>query len=179
MQIGAGDEGVDGSDEVGGEPVAADKSVISSVEETALAVDALASVWLAERNQRAGGGVESDCAIKDLTKDFEGSEVFRGDFDGPPRESGANHAEIETKSHSGPFDNAGAGKSGLAVAIIRGVEFLIDSVEEDRQHVAWPIGFYFAKLWYYEKLYPLIYSTAALGKFLRATADQVESDWPR
>lgn len=27
-----------------------------------------------------------------------------------------------------------------------------------------PIGFYFAKLWYYERLYPLIFTVGALGK---------------
>jgi squalene-hopene/tetraprenyl-beta-curcumene cyclase len=27
-----------------------------------------------------------------------------------------------------------------------------------------PIGFYFAKLWYAERLYPLIFTAAALGK---------------
>jgi squalene-hopene/tetraprenyl-beta-curcumene cyclase len=26
-----------------------------------------------------------------------------------------------------------------------------------------PIGLYFAKLWYYEKLYPLIFTVASLG----------------
>ena len=149
--------------------------VISSVEETALAVDALASVLLAERNQRAASGVESDCA----SDDFNGVGVLGRVFEGSPREKVANHDEIEANSDSERLASAGGGKSGLAVAIIRGVEFLIDAVEQDRQHVAWPIGFYFAKLWYYEKLYPLIFSATALGKFLRATAEQVESDWPR
>ncbi len=27
-----------------------------------------------------------------------------------------------------------------------------------------PIGFYFAKLWYFERLYPIIFSVAALGR---------------
>jgi hypothetical protein len=31
-----------------------------------------------------------------------------------------------------------------------------------------PIGFYFAKLWYYEKLYPLIFTVSALGHACRA-----------
>ncbi len=30
-----------------------------------------------------------------------------------------------------------------------------------------PIGFYFAKLWYYEELYPLVWTVSALGKFER------------
>lgn len=149
--------------------------MISSVEETALAVDALATVLLAERNCRSGGGVESDRVSQEL----QWEHVVQGVLGGPSGESLTNHDENRAKLLSEPFQNTGGGNSGLAVAIIRGVEFLIQSVEEDRQHVAWPIGFYFAKLWYYEKLYPLIFSTAALGKFLRATAEQVESDWPR
>lgn len=35
-----------------------------------------------------------------------------------------------------------------------------------------PIGFYFAKLWYHEKLYPLVFSMSAMAK---ATREQVES----
>jgi squalene-hopene/tetraprenyl-beta-curcumene cyclase len=30
-----------------------------------------------------------------------------------------------------------------------------------------PIGFYFAKLWYFEKLYPLIFTVGALGRATR------------
>ena len=30
-----------------------------------------------------------------------------------------------------------------------------------------PIGFYFAKLWYYERLYPLVFTVAALGHAVR------------
>ena len=48
----------------------------------------------------------------------------------------------------------------------RGVDWLIAAVESDCVDKSWPIGFYFAKLWYFEKLYPLIFATAALGKAL-------------
>jgi squalene-hopene/tetraprenyl-beta-curcumene cyclase len=40
-------------------------------------------------------------------------------------------------------------------------------VESNRHHESAPIGFYFAKLWYYEKLYPLIWTVAALGPAAR------------
>ena len=63
-----------------------------------------------------------------------------------------------------------AGKDRLQQAIIRGVECLLASVDEGRHHIPWPIGFYFAKLWYYEKLYPLVFTTAALASFLRIRA---------
>jgi squalene-hopene/tetraprenyl-beta-curcumene cyclase len=48
-----------------------------------------------------------------------------------------------------------------------GLEWLVESVESGRYVNASPIGFYFAKLWYYEKLYPLIFTVAALGQALR------------
>ena len=51
----------------------------------------------------------------------------------------------------------------------RGVAWLVDAVESGRFREPSPIGFYFAKLWYFEKLYPLIFTVAALGRAIRAT----------
>ncbi len=51
-----------------------------------------------------------------------------------------------------------------AAAVNRGLDWLIDHVERGDLHNPTPIGFYFAKLWYYEKLYPLIFAVAALGR---------------
>lgn len=45
----------------------------------------------------------------------------------------------------------------------RGVAWLLDAIETERHLHASPIGFYFAKLWYYERLYPLIFTLAALA----------------
>jgi squalene-hopene/tetraprenyl-beta-curcumene cyclase len=45
-----------------------------------------------------------------------------------------------------------------------GVAWLVEAVESGRFRDASPIGFYFAKLWYFEKLYPLIFTMAALGR---------------
>ena len=49
----------------------------------------------------------------------------------------------------------------------RGVTWLTDAVETGRFREPSPIGFYFAKLWYFEKLYPLIFTVAALGQAVR------------
>jgi squalene-hopene/tetraprenyl-beta-curcumene cyclase len=49
----------------------------------------------------------------------------------------------------------------------RGVQWLVEAVESGRFREPSPIGFYFAKLWYYEKLYPLIFTVAALGRASR------------
>ncbi|MFO0880761.1 MAG: prenyltransferase/squalene oxidase repeat-containing protein [Gemmataceae bacterium] len=51
----------------------------------------------------------------------------------------------------------------------RGLAWLIASVEAGRVGQVSPIGFYFAKLWYHERLYPLVYTVAALGRAVRRT----------
>ncbi|MDA1055912.1 MAG: squalene--hopene cyclase, partial [Planctomycetota bacterium] len=48
----------------------------------------------------------------------------------------------------------------------KGLAWLIEAVEHDRHLETSPIGFYFAKLWYHEKLYPLTFTVAALGRAL-------------
>jgi squalene-hopene/tetraprenyl-beta-curcumene cyclase len=45
-----------------------------------------------------------------------------------------------------------------------GVTWLLDSVESGRFREPAPIGFYFAKLWYFENLYPLAFIVAALRR---------------
>ncbi|MGB7329518.1 MAG: prenyltransferase/squalene oxidase repeat-containing protein [Rubripirellula sp.] len=110
-----------------------DKTVISSFEETALAVDALASASIAERRLLSSAG-------------NDGNGAFAG------------------------------GNARLDQAIIGGVEFLLSSIDGQRHQVPWPIGFYFAKLWYYERLYPPIFAAAALGKALRS--DVLRKDPP-
>jgi squalene-hopene/tetraprenyl-beta-curcumene cyclase len=52
-------------------------------------------------------------------------------------------------------------------AVERGVAWLVERVEQGGLHEATPIGFYFAKLWYFEKLYPIIFTVAALGRARR------------
>jgi squalene-hopene/tetraprenyl-beta-curcumene cyclase len=46
----------------------------------------------------------------------------------------------------------------------RGVDWLCERVENGTWQEPAPIGFYFAKLWYHERLYPLVWTVGALGK---------------
>jgi squalene-hopene/tetraprenyl-beta-curcumene cyclase len=46
----------------------------------------------------------------------------------------------------------------------RGLDWLLESVESDRFLQSSPIGLYFAKLWYYEDLYPIIFTASALRR---------------
>jgi squalene-hopene/tetraprenyl-beta-curcumene cyclase len=45
--------------------------------------------------------------------------------------------------------------------------WLLDRVEDETVTEPSPIGFYFAKLWYFERLYPIIFSVAALRRACR------------
>lgn len=56
----------------------------------------------------------------------------------------------------------------LAHAVNKGLARLVEFVEAGKVRDPAPIGFYFAKLWYYEKLYPLVYALAALGKAVQS-----------
>jgi squalene-hopene/tetraprenyl-beta-curcumene cyclase len=49
-------------------------------------------------------------------------------------------------------------------AVTRGLAWLLDAVERGNFLQPAPIGFYFANLWYFEKLYPIIFTVAALGR---------------
>jgi len=55
-------------------------------------------------------------------------------------------------------------------ALTEGLRWLVAAVEEDRHRETAPIGFYFAKLWYHERMYPLTFTVAALGQAIRRIA---------
>jgi squalene-hopene/tetraprenyl-beta-curcumene cyclase len=61
-------------------------------------------------------------------------------------------------------------------AVARGLAWLIDRVEAGQHRQPAPIGFYFAKLWYYERLYPLTFTVAALGRACRQFAHHQQPD---
>jgi squalene-hopene/tetraprenyl-beta-curcumene cyclase len=53
-----------------------------------------------------------------------------------------------------------------AEAVNNGLSYLVQQVEGGGLSQPTPIGFYFAKLWYFERLYPIIFTVAALGRAL-------------
>jgi squalene-hopene/tetraprenyl-beta-curcumene cyclase len=58
----------------------------------------------------------------------------------------------------------GADNDSLQPAAVKGLRWLVETVERGEHTETSPIGFYFAKLWYHEKLYPLIFTVSALGR---------------
>jgi squalene-hopene/tetraprenyl-beta-curcumene cyclase len=60
-------------------------------------------------------------------------------------------------------------KSRRVMSLQNGVTWLLDRVETcDLGAAATPIGLYFARLWYYEQLYPLIFAAGALNRVCEA-----------
>jgi len=57
-------------------------------------------------------------------------------------------------------------------AVQGGLTWLVAAVESGGHRDASPIGFYFAKLWYYERLYPLVLTVSALGQAVRRWCGQ-------
>ncbi|MCA9176743.1 MAG: squalene--hopene cyclase [Planctomycetales bacterium] len=58
-------------------------------------------------------------------------------------------------------------------AVQDGIHYLVQAVELATERDHWeaaPIGFYFAKLWYHERLYPLIFAAQTLGRAARTTS---------
>jgi squalene-hopene/tetraprenyl-beta-curcumene cyclase len=53
---------------------------------------------------------------------------------------------------------------GVERAMNAGVQWLIEATDGSATMPPAPIGLYFAKLWYYETLYPLIFATGAIGR---------------
>jgi len=66
-----------------------------------------------------------------------------------------------------PATNDNEGQNPVAACVDRGLEWLCGKVLSNQVRRCSPIGFYFAKLWYYEKLYPLTFTVSALGRAAR------------
>ncbi len=76
---------------------------------------------------------------------------------------GGAHGIASTTEETALAVEALAGTAEVA-ATDRGAAFLVARVASGTWREPAPIGFYFAKLWYYERLYPLIWTVAALGR---------------
>ena len=63
---------------------------------------------------------------------------------------------------SGTKTNADIPK--LRAAVVRGADWLVKHTQNGTQFIAAPIGLYFARLWYHENIYPVVWTLAALQK---------------
>jgi squalene-hopene/tetraprenyl-beta-curcumene cyclase len=101
-----------------------DKSVASSIEETALAVDALAESFHRQAQD----------TVLSLNSGM----------------SGAGRVSFSSQA--------------IQSAVSRAVSWLIEHTGKGTSVEPSPIGLYFAKLWYFEELYPVIFTVSALQK---------------
>lgn len=117
------------------------KGTPSSVEETALAVEMLVSADQWQASRRVAGVERSK-----------------------PPEPSAGGSLCSTPATQSPFSLQ---PSAYSLEAARGLTWLCEAVETGKYREASPIGFYFAKLWYFEKLYPIIFTVAAFGRAVR------------
>ncbi len=73
------------------------------------------------------------------------------------------------------IDGPGIDSSRVEEAWNRGLRWLLERVDDGTFRDPSPIGFYFAKLWYFEKLYPLVFSIGALRRALALRTDDERS----
>lgn len=60
--------------------------------------------------------------------------------------------------------------TAAAQGLERALAWMVAQVASGKHRRAEPIGFYFAKLWYYERLYPVTFSLSTVGRVLRTLA---------
>ncbi len=83
-------------------------------------------------------------------------------FDGRPVTRSASSVEETALAVEALL--APGGDANLQTSVSKGLQWLVEAVMGDRHRETAPIGFYFAKLWYHERLYPMIFAVAALGR---------------
>jgi len=80
-----------------------------------------------------------------------------------------------TKGIASSVEETGLALSALAgsdrqSAVQKGTEWLVQAASHGTELPAAPIGLYFARLWYSERLYPLVFATEGLARVLAAGA---------
>lgn len=116
---------------------------------------------LRSRIEGAGDALEASCVrgIEFLESAVGEDGGWGGGDPGVPSSVEETALAVETLAawRRGPLPVSGEILEG-------GVSWLVEAVESDRFLQPAPVGFYFANLWYHERLYPLIFTTAALGR---------------
>jgi squalene-hopene/tetraprenyl-beta-curcumene cyclase len=124
-------------------------------------VDVLAGEWKSARQKKVARALSR--AAEWLMKAQNSNGGWSGFADGPPStEETALAVHALAKILSLPANSLEITPGELDTALRRGVSWLIARVQDESWTEPSPIGFYFAKLWYWEKIYPLAFTVAAL-----------------
>jgi len=118
--------------------------------------------WGALNTEPARRGVDWLCRNQNSDGGWGGGAAQRA-------ASGGHHASSVEETAVAVEALARISHENRTKVLDRAVNWLLDAVEQDRHRNASPIGFYFAKLWYYERLYPLLFTLAALGRARRSS----------
>ena len=128
-------------------------------------------------------GVQSEMSVTDSTRPDH--PVLSTAYSVPGTESSAStpHSALRTPHLMSSVEETALAVEALLATVspeprtlnpepslARGLAWLIERVERGEHRQPAPIGFYFAKLWYYERLYPLTFTVAALGRACRQFA---------
>ena len=89
-----------------------------------------------------------------------------GGFESGP--ASIEETALALEALSGIGDEEREDSAAVQAARDRGANWLLDQVESGAWTKPSPIGFYFAKLWYFEKLYPMIATVGALTRSTNA-----------
>lgn len=87
-------------------------------------------------------------------------------MDGPRKSSNAG-SPADSPPNAPPESTLCASTAEGDRTIMRGLDWLSSAVDAGKLEHASPIGFYFAKLWYYERLYPTVFALGAVGAVRR------------
>jgi len=126
-----------------------------------------AKVLLAYRDAGTFGCESAQRAVDWLVQSQNPDGGWGGNWPEKPGDSARSSVE-ETGLAVETLAAHGRGKS-LQTTLEKGLSWLIEAVETGQHVSASPIGFYFAKLWYHESLYPVVFTVAALGAALAGT----------
>lgn len=88
-----------------------------------------------------------------------------------PETSSVEETALAVEALLGAHYNPAAREAAAA-----GIEWLIRAVENQKHRETSPIGFYFAKLWYYERLYPLVFTVSVLGRAVQQALPRNDSE---
>ncbi|MGQ9505232.1 MAG: prenyltransferase/squalene oxidase repeat-containing protein [Thermogutta sp.] len=114
--------------------------------------------WLMQAQNRDGSWGRSSCGRRETQGGYDGSEGT-----GSVEETALAIAAL---SHFGKLP-------GVSTALERGLKWLLTQIENGGLECATPIGLYFARLWYYEDSYPIIFALEALGRYLKCYQDGI------
>jgi squalene-hopene/tetraprenyl-beta-curcumene cyclase len=141
--------------------------VVTALGEAGLAGDAAlarGAAWLlrAQRHDGGwGGGPEGPASIEETALAVD-ALCTAANRVSQAAERGLTGRDARSDSSSGLL--AGEAPTPVRGAIRRGIAWLVEHTNEGRDFPPAPIGLYFAKLWYHEKLYPIVWTVSALSK---------------